>query len=83
MAGSAPPRSCFTAENLTSTFGEMRLSAASAPLSSRRRRLLTVMSSLSSGTLASFSPVSASLALSPLTMSTRLPEVWSSPSASA
>src|SRR5438552_6378060 len=82
IALSAPPASALAEARRSLFSGESRFSTASASPMAPRRRLFATTSSRSGGSAPS-APVKASMALSPRTMSTRLPEVCTSPAASA
>ena len=89
IEGSAPPASALTAASRVSRSGATSFRAASADAIAPRSRLLATTSSRSLGSGATASPVAASVALSPFTMSTRFPlvfpsiEICTSPSARA
>src|SRR6267142_6549525 len=82
IARSAPPASTLAEARRSALSGESRFSTASASPIAPRRRLFATTSSRSGGSALS-APVKGSTALSPRTISTRLPEVCISPAASA
>ena len=88
IAGSASSSALFcsslAAARRTTRSADVNLKAAMAVASVRRRRLFTMTSSRPSGNGDTAAPVTASTAVSPLTMSTRSsPTVCTSPSISA